>query len=68
MTKFGEKFVILIHANDIKSFVILNQQRQNDLKQCSPLQVIELLTKKTWGRGCLILVNGKTNSKMAKLL
>ena len=39
-----------------KNFVMLNRWRQNDVKSAALLQVIELLTEKTWGRGWVILV------------
>ena len=52
-----------IHHNQLlltkfeKYFVILNQWCQ----KCSPLQVIERLTKKTWGQGCVIFGEQKKN-------
>ena len=52
-------------TNDIRSFVILNQWCQKFChiepmmskwhQKCSTLQVIEPLTEKTWGRGCVIV-------------
>ena len=52
----------IIHHNQLllikfgKYFVILNGWRQNDIKSAAWLQVIDLLTKKTWGRGWVVLV------------
>ena len=39
-----------------KNFVILNRWRQNDVKSAAWLQVIEPVTVKTWGRGCVVFV------------
>ena len=39
---------------------ILNQWRQN----CSPLQVIEPMTQKNWGRGCVIFGERKTRTSL----
>ena len=44
LTKFG------------KNFIILNRWRQNDVKSAALLQIIEPLTKKTWGRDWIVLV------------
>ena len=44
--------------NDVKSAArcrLLNQWRQ----KCSPLQIIEPLTEKSWGRDCVIFVEQK---------
>ena len=43
---------LLCWGNDVKGFVILNFTSKWRQK-CSPLQVIEPLTEKTWGRGCV---------------
>ena len=45
-------------TNDVKSaasWKLLNQWRQ----KCNQLQIMEPLTEKTWGQGCVILVSGK---------
>ena len=39
-----------------KNFVMLNRWRQNEVESVALLQVIELLTEKTWGRGWVVLV------------
>ena len=35
-------------------------------QKCSPLQVIELLTKKTWGQGCVIFGERKNKERNGK--
>ena len=56
------KTTCIIHHNQLllikfrKNFVILNGWRQNDIKSAAWLQVIEALTKKTWGQGWVVLV------------
>ena len=56
------KTTYIIHYNQLllikfgKNFVILNGWRQNDIKSAAWLQVIEALTKKTWGQGWVVLV------------
>ena len=54
----------IIHHNQLlltkfgKNFVIMKRWHQNDVKSAAWLQVIEPVTKKTWGRGWVVLVVG----------
>ena len=55
----------MIHQNQLlwtkfgKNFVLLIWWRQ----KCSQLQIIELLTEKTWGRGCVIFGEQKNKDR-----
>ena len=73
----------IIHHNQLllttfgKNFVMLNQWRQKFYhiepmtskwrQKCSPLQVIEPLTEKTWNEVVLFLASRKTKNEMANL-
>ena len=57
----------LYWSNGIKSFVILNQWRQNDVKSADHCRLL-MHWLKTWGLHCVSLVSRKTKSEMVKLL
>ena len=60
LTKFGKNFVILNqwHENPLnsaaRSLQIIELMTSKWCQKCSLLQIIERLTKKIWGRGCVI--------------
>ena len=59
----------IIHHNQLLFTKLARYRWLNQwCQKCSPLQIIEPMTEKTWGQDCVIFGEQKTKREMAKLL